>query len=118
MGPETTTHRFLCEESSGLASVYRDVEGTGVTNCNAAEGHGGYAAMIDYVWYEFASLSVKQRLCLPNLTAMLRKRGLSEDGPAKPTAPTLLSVEFITECTWMVADWSSRGQTIDKLLWM
>jgi len=121
--PETITHRFLCEESSGLASVYRDVEGTGVTNCNAAEGHGGYAAMIDYVWYEFASLSVKQRLCLPNLAALLRKRGLSEDGPAKPTAPTLLSVEWPSDHVALAVDlvlegskhkgwnssWSARG---------
>jgi len=107
--PGTTSHRYLCEESSGLASVYRDVEGTGLTNCNAAACHGGYAAMIDYVWYELASLSVKQRLCLPNLAALLRRRGLSEDGPAKPVAPTLLSVEWPSDHVALAVDLVLEG---------
>jgi len=62
--PGTQPHQFLAQ-GCGLASAYADVESTALTNSNADVCRGGFAAMIDYLWYSPKWFSIKQRLRLP-----------------------------------------------------
>mmetsp|Transcript_32341 Transcript_32341/g.94628 ORF Transcript_32341/g.94628 Transcript_32341/m.94628 type:complete len:530 (-) Transcript_32341:38-1627(-) len=62
--PGTQPHLFL-SQGCGLASVYADVEASGVTNSNSNAPPKGFAGMIDYIWYSPKWFTVKQRLRLP-----------------------------------------------------
>mmetsp|Transcript_12828 Transcript_12828/g.36887 ORF Transcript_12828/g.36887 Transcript_12828/m.36887 type:complete len:535 (-) Transcript_12828:233-1837(-) len=62
--PGTQPHQFLAQ-GCGLASAYADVESSALTNSNADVCPGGFAAMIDYLWYSPKWFTIKRRLRLP-----------------------------------------------------
>jgi len=86
--PGTQPHQLLAH-GCGLTSAYADAEAVALTNSNAHACQGGFAAMIDYIWYSPKWFSVRKRIQLPSGDELKRPLGghLHDDRPV----PTLLS---------------------------
>jgi len=84
--PSTQPHQYLAQ-GCGLASVYSDVEASALTNSNAHAGQGGFAGMIDYIWYSSKWFSVRKRIELPTADQLRQRGHVKRDEPV----PTLLS---------------------------
>mmetsp|Transcript_30864 Transcript_30864/g.78139 ORF Transcript_30864/g.78139 Transcript_30864/m.78139 type:complete len:500 (+) Transcript_30864:150-1649(+) len=84
--PRTQPHQFLAQ-GCGLVSAYQDMESDAVTNSNANVNPGGFAAMIDYIWYSPKWFSIRKRLHLPSCDELRAQANVMENDPV----PTLLS---------------------------
>jgi mRNA deadenylase 3'-5' endonuclease subunit Ccr4 len=111
--PGTHEHQYL-RHGCKLSSVYADVESTAITNSNTSTTEGGFAAMIDYVWFSPQWFSVRKRLRLPTGKelkaresearayngAALGNKLQSEDG----AVPTLLSAGWPSDHLCLAAE--------------
>lgn len=86
--PGTRPHQLLAQ-GLGLESAYGDVESVAVTNSNAHACDGGFAAMIDYIWYPPKWFALKRRLHLP--TGADLRASAEPPLPDSAPVPTLLS---------------------------
>jgi len=91
--PGTQPHQFLAQ-GCGLMSAYADVEARALTNANAHAGDGGFAAMIDYIWYSPKWFSVRQRIELPTADDLRARNPRSHALAAREPVPTLLSARW------------------------
>lgn len=91
--PGTQPHQFLAQ-GCGLVSAYGDVEAFALTNTNAHACKGGFAAMIDYIWYEPKWLSVRKRIQLPSGEELKARDKPGAPALAGTPVPTLLSAQW------------------------
>mmetsp|Transcript_95709 Transcript_95709/g.239801 ORF Transcript_95709/g.239801 Transcript_95709/m.239801 type:complete len:502 (+) Transcript_95709:174-1679(+) len=103
--PGTQPHQFLAQ-GCGLVSAYSDVEGVALTNSNAHACSGGFAAMIDYIWYSPKWFSVRKRLELPS----------SEELKIDGAASTSLADEHFPVPTLLSACWPSDHLALAAVL--
>mmetsp|Transcript_31696 Transcript_31696/g.91304 ORF Transcript_31696/g.91304 Transcript_31696/m.91304 type:complete len:531 (-) Transcript_31696:61-1653(-) len=141
--PGSQPHQFLAQ-GCGLASAYADVEGTWLTNSNADGCPGGFAAMIDYLWYSPKWFSIRQRLRLPTAdelrtraygaTLCARSASSASDGSGcgrscttsgddacggvgQPPVPTLLSESWPSDHLALAALLELATPDIDDVEW-
>mmetsp|Transcript_77958 Transcript_77958/g.252895 ORF Transcript_77958/g.252895 Transcript_77958/m.252895 type:complete len:515 (+) Transcript_77958:173-1717(+) len=103
--PGSQPPRFL-SDGCGLLSAYRDLESSVLTNSNAHAGLGGFAAMIDYVWYSAKWFALKQRLRLPTADELKASAAAQTEGaaalpPQQRPAPCVLGpVPTLLSASW------------------
>jgi len=88
--PGTQPHQFLAQ-GCGLASAYADEEATSLTNSNAHAQKGGFAAMIDYIWFSPKWFAMRKRITLPTADDLRKKHSGGMPLPDSAPVPTLLS---------------------------
>lgn len=91
--PGTQPHQFLAQ-GCGLVSAYWDVEALALTNSNAHACKGGFAAMIDYIWYSPKWFSLRKRIQLPTGQDLRACGPGSQSLPEAAPVPTLLSARW------------------------
>jgi len=90
--PGTQPHQFLAQ-GCGLVSAYSDSEAYALTKSNAHACRGGFAAMVDYIWYSPKWFSIRKRLELPSAESLKTNSGTGPNARAAQQAPvpTVLS---------------------------